>query len=221
MTSRRSSLGPGPRYAASSGSRPRRSPTSPSGRTIVDFGQNLVGRISLTVDGPAGTVITIRHAEILQDGELCTEILRHAEATDRYTLRGDGPETWEPRFTFHGFRYAEIDGWPGQLTTERPRGRRLPLRHGAAPGGSSAPTSGSTNCTATWSGGCGATSSTSRPTARSETSASVGPVTSQSSRRPPRSCMTRPASSNRGSPTSRQSRTTTKGVPWVVPNVLG
>jgi len=89
---------------------------SPSGRTIVDFGQNLVGRLSLSVEGPAGTTVTLRHAEILQDGELCTEILRAAEATDRYTLAGGGRETWEPRFTFHGFRYAEIDGWPGELT---------------------------------------------------------------------------------------------------------
>jgi len=92
--------------------------TSPSGRTIVDFGQNLVGVVELTVTGPAGTEITIRHAEVLQDGELCTEPLRKAEATDRYTLRGDGPETWHPRFTFHGFRFAEITGWPGQLTTD-------------------------------------------------------------------------------------------------------
>jgi alpha-L-rhamnosidase len=84
---------------------------SPSGRTIVDFGQNLVGRLRLTVDGEAGTAVTLRHAEVLQDGGLCTEPLRLAAATDHYTLRG-GPETWEPRFTFHGFRYAEIDGWP-------------------------------------------------------------------------------------------------------------
>ena len=89
--------------------------TSPSGRTIVDFGQNLVGRLRITVEGPAGTTITLRHAEVLEGGELCTRTLRHAAATDRYTLSGHGVETWEPRFTFHGFRYAEIDGWPGTL----------------------------------------------------------------------------------------------------------
>ena len=89
--------------------------TSPSGRTIVDFGQNLVGVIELTVDGPSGTELTLRHAEVLQDGELCTEPLRKAIATDRYTLRGGGPETWRPKFTFHGFRYAEITGWPGEV----------------------------------------------------------------------------------------------------------
>ncbi|HLM17997.1 MAG TPA: family 78 glycoside hydrolase catalytic domain, partial [Acidimicrobiia bacterium] len=92
--------------------------TSPSGRTLVDFGQNLVGVIELTVDGPTGTEITLRHAEVLQDGELCVEPLRNALATDRYTLRGGGPETWRPRFTFHGFRFAEVTGWPGDLAAE-------------------------------------------------------------------------------------------------------
>jgi alpha-L-rhamnosidase len=88
---------------------------SPSGKTIVDFGQNLVGVLELTASGEAGTELTIRHAEVLQDGELCTTPLRGAEATDRYILRGGGEETWHPRFTFHGFRYAEITGWPGEL----------------------------------------------------------------------------------------------------------
>ncbi|MGC9467397.1 MAG: family 78 glycoside hydrolase catalytic domain [Anaerolineae bacterium] len=91
---------------------------SPSGRTLVDFGQNLVGRVRVTVSGPEGQTITLRHAEVLENGELGTRPLRHAKATDHYTLRGsdDGePEVWEPRFTFHGFRYAEVEGWPGEL----------------------------------------------------------------------------------------------------------
>ena len=92
--------------------------TSPSGRTIVDFGQNLVGRLRLTVRGEAGQTITLRHAEVLENGELCTRPLRTAQATDRYTLRGDGVETWEPRFTFHGFRYAEVEGWPGYVQAD-------------------------------------------------------------------------------------------------------
>jgi len=91
---------------------------SPSGRTIVDFGQNLVGRLRLTVTGRSGQSVTIRHAEVLENGELCTRPLRYAKATDRYTLRGEGTETWEPRFTFHGFRYAEVEGWPGELHPE-------------------------------------------------------------------------------------------------------
>jgi hypothetical protein len=90
--------------------------TSPSGATILDFGQNLVGRLRITVTGDAGTVITLRHAEVLQDGELATAPLRDAKATDSYTLSGaeDG-ESWAPRFTFHGFRYAEVTGWPGEF----------------------------------------------------------------------------------------------------------
>lgn len=86
--------------------------TSPSGRTVVDFGQNIVGRLRLTVSGEAGRTVTLRHAEVLEYGELCTRPLRTAAATDIYTLRGEGTEVFEPRFTFHGFRYAEITGQP-------------------------------------------------------------------------------------------------------------
>ena len=76
---------------------------------IIDFGQNLVGVLRITVRGPAGTTVTLRHAEVLEDGELCTRLLRNAQATDTYTLRGDpDSETWSPRFTFHGFRYASV-----------------------------------------------------------------------------------------------------------------
>src|SRR5581483_3963765 len=83
-------------------------------RLLVDFGQNLVGRVRITVTGPAGHTVTVRHAEVLQDSELCVRPLRGARSTDRYVLRGGGePETWEPRFTLHGFRYAEITGWLG------------------------------------------------------------------------------------------------------------
>ena len=93
---------------------PQRIWTSPSGRTLVDFGQNLVGWVRLSVQGPAGTVVTVRHAEVLEHDELGTRPLRAAQATDRYTLSG-GVDTFEPTFTFHGFRYAEIEGWPGAL----------------------------------------------------------------------------------------------------------
>jgi alpha-L-rhamnosidase len=84
--------------------------TSPSGKTIVDFGQNIAGRLRVKAGGRSGDTVTLRHAEVLQDGELCVRPLRAAAATDVYTLRGEGIEEWEPRFTFHGFRYAEIDG---------------------------------------------------------------------------------------------------------------
>ncbi|WP_461173416.1 glycoside hydrolase family 78 protein [Arthrobacter sp. Z1-9] len=87
--------------------------TSPAGKLLLDFGQNLVGRLRITVQGKPGDQITLRHAEVLQDGELFTRPLRRAISTDTYTIAGDGPETWEPRFTIHGFRYAEIEGWTG------------------------------------------------------------------------------------------------------------
>lgn len=85
---------------------------SPSGKTIIDFGQNLVGWLRVQVDGPANTNITFRHAEVLVDGELALKPLRTAKATDTIILAGDGPITWEPKFTFHGFRYVQVDGWP-------------------------------------------------------------------------------------------------------------
>jgi alpha-L-rhamnosidase len=94
---------------------------SRSGKTLVDFGQNLVGRLRITAQGVAGQTITLRHAEVLENGELGTRPLRTAQATDHYTLRGEGIETWEPRFTFHGFRFAEIENYPGELTAEKIR----------------------------------------------------------------------------------------------------
>ncbi|WP_062521483.1 alpha-L-rhamnosidase [Demequina silvatica] len=88
--------------------------TSPAGRTLIDFGQNLVGWLRLTVAGEAGTEITVRHAEVLEHDELGTRPLRAAEATDRFILSGD-TDVFEPTFTFHGFRYAEVTGWPGDI----------------------------------------------------------------------------------------------------------
>lgn len=90
--------------------------SSPSGKTLVDFGQNLVGWVRLKIQGPAGTKITLRHAEVLENGELATAPLRTAKATDTIILHGKGPQIWEPRFTFHGFRYAEIEGLPEETT---------------------------------------------------------------------------------------------------------
>ncbi|MEU5877874.1 glycoside hydrolase family 78 protein [Spirillospora sp. NPDC047279] len=88
----------------------------PAGETILDFGQNISGRLRIRVHGPAGHTVSLRHAEVLEGGALCTRPLRRAAAHDTYTLRGDAaPEEWEPRFTIHGFRYAQIDGWPGDL----------------------------------------------------------------------------------------------------------
>ncbi|WP_099330320.1 family 78 glycoside hydrolase catalytic domain [Actinomyces ruminis] len=92
--------------------------TTPSGRRIVDLGQNLTGHVHLTVaGGDAGDVITLRHAEVLEHGELGTRPLRNAECTDRVTLAGTGtaeqPEVFTPTLTQHGFRYVQVDGFPG------------------------------------------------------------------------------------------------------------
>ena len=97
--------------------RPVRVWTSPAGATLVDFGQNLVGWLRFSVQGPAGTEIVIRHAEVLEHDELGTRPLRSAAATDRFVLSG-GVDSFEPTKTFHGFRYAEVSGWPGDLTAD-------------------------------------------------------------------------------------------------------
>jgi len=94
--------------------RPVRIWASPAGKALVDFGQNLVGWLRFAVRGERGSTITIRHAEVLENGELGVRPLRSAKATDRFILSG-GDDTFEPTLTFHGFRYAEIDGWPGEL----------------------------------------------------------------------------------------------------------
>ncbi|HEX9048124.1 MAG TPA: family 78 glycoside hydrolase catalytic domain [Verrucomicrobiae bacterium] len=81
---------------------------------IYDMGQNMVGWCRLHVTGPVGATVSLRHAETLKpDGSLYMANLRGAEVTDTYTLRGGGPETWEPRFVTHGFRYVELTGFPG------------------------------------------------------------------------------------------------------------
>lgn len=83
---------------------------------IFDLGQNFAGVIRLRVHGPAGTRVKIRYGEMLHpDGRLMTENLRKARATDFYTLRGDADgEVWQPRFTYHGFRYVELTGLPAK-----------------------------------------------------------------------------------------------------------
>ncbi|PLS31177.1 alpha-L-rhamnosidase [Bifidobacterium margollesii] len=84
---------------------------SPSGKTLVDFGQNAVGWVRLHVRGlaPDG-IVTVRHAEVLEHDELGVRPLRAAKATDTYILDGPDPRTLEPVFTLHGFRYAEVTG---------------------------------------------------------------------------------------------------------------
>jgi alpha-L-rhamnosidase len=86
---------------------------APSGRTLVDFGQNVVGRVRLRVKGLApGDEVIVRHAEVLENEELGIRPLRAAKATDTYLVAGSGEEILEPALTFHGFRYAEVTGVP-------------------------------------------------------------------------------------------------------------
>ena len=82
---------------------------TPSGGRILDFGQNLVGRLRIRVRGAAGTRVVVRHAEVLDDGELALRPLRNAAATATFELSG-GDDVLESRFSFYGFRYAEIGG---------------------------------------------------------------------------------------------------------------
>ena len=98
--------------------KPARVFKTPAGDTVADLGQNMVGWVKLSVQGPPGTTVTLRHAEVLdKDGNFYTTNLRSAKQTVRFTLKGGGPETFEPHFTFQGFRYVAVDGYPGELTT--------------------------------------------------------------------------------------------------------
>lgn len=84
-----------------------------------DLGQNMVGRIIFKGTAAAGTTVTFRFAEVLSpDGTIYTDNLRTARATDYYTFKGDGEEIWESKFTFHGFRYVEISGYPGPVSRD-------------------------------------------------------------------------------------------------------
>jgi len=81
---------------------------------VFDLGQNIAGRARLRVKGKAGTKVVLRHAERLNpDSTIYTTNLRRARATDTYILKSGGEEIYEPRFTFHGFQYVEVTGFPG------------------------------------------------------------------------------------------------------------
>ncbi len=108
-----------PRVRRTGEIRPRNISEPLPGAFVFDLSQNMVGWARLAVDGPAGTTVTLRFAEMLNpDGTIYTASLRAARCTDRYTLRGGGRETYEPKFTFHGFRYVEVTGYPGRPTLD-------------------------------------------------------------------------------------------------------
>jgi alpha-L-rhamnosidase len=88
---------------------------TPAGETVFDMGQNMVGFVRLRVRGPAGTTVTLRHFEVLdKDGNVYTANLRAAKQQVKYTLKGGADEVYEPHFTFQGFRYVAVEGWPGE-----------------------------------------------------------------------------------------------------------
>jgi alpha-L-rhamnosidase len=88
-------------------------PSPTPGVYLYDLGQNMVGVARLTLTGTPGVSVKIRYGEVLNpDGTLYTDNLRSAKATDHYTLASNSPETYRPRFTFHGFRYIELSGLP-------------------------------------------------------------------------------------------------------------
>lgn len=89
------------------------------GKYILDMGQNFAGWIKMQVTGPRGHQVTLRFAESLQpNGTLYVANLRDARVTDIYTLKGAGVETWHPSFVYHGFRYVEISGYPGEPSVQ-------------------------------------------------------------------------------------------------------
>ncbi len=93
---------------------------------IFDMGQNMVGWCRLTVSGAKGSQVSLRHAERLRpDGTLYLDNLRSAKALDVYTLKGIGTEVYEPRFTYHGFRYVEVSGFPGKPDLSSLEGREV------------------------------------------------------------------------------------------------
>jgi alpha-L-rhamnosidase len=94
---------------------------TPRGETVVDFGQVVAGRVRMAVQGPAGTLVTLEHTEVLgEDGNYRYNIIgRNKDQRDSYVLKGEGEEVFEPRFTYHGFRYLRVTGYPGQVGPDR------------------------------------------------------------------------------------------------------
>jgi alpha-L-rhamnosidase len=93
--------------------------TTPKGERVIDFGQNLVGWVTLKASGKSGDKITLLHAEVLDKyGNFYTENLRAAKCKNEYILKGGEVETFEPHFTWQGFRYVKIEGYPGEIKAE-------------------------------------------------------------------------------------------------------
>jgi len=161
--------------------------TSPhSGVYVYDMGQNFSGWVELRVRGPRGAKVKLRHAELLyDDGTLNVENLRTARATDIYVLRGDGAEeVYQPRFTYHGFRYVELTGFPGVPKLDTLRGKVVHSDVRPAGGFSSSnPLLNQLQRNIVW--GTASNLESVPPTATSATSAWAGWPTPTSTPRPP------------------------------------
>jgi alpha-L-rhamnosidase len=93
--------------------------TTPKGEKVIDFGQNLVGWVKFKVNGKAGDKIVISHAEVIDKaGNFYTENLRDAKCINTFIIKGGGEETFEPQFTWQGFRFIKIEGYPGDIKPE-------------------------------------------------------------------------------------------------------
>lgn len=93
--------------------------TTPAGEKVIDFGQNVVGWVIVKVKGNAGDHITLSHAEVLdKNGNVYLDNLRSAKAENNYILKGGAEEIFEPHFTWQGFRYVRIKGYPGEINPE-------------------------------------------------------------------------------------------------------
>ena len=93
---------------------------TPKGETVVDLGQNIAGRLRMTVAGEAGTHVTLEHSEVLDEqGNFINNIIGiNKDQKDVYVLKGGAREIFEPAFTFHGFRYVKVTGYPGSPTVK-------------------------------------------------------------------------------------------------------
>lgn len=151
---------------------------------LIDYGQNPTGVVRLSVRGARGTTVTLRHSEVLgADGLVDQRILRILDLADVYILKGSERETHEPRFTYHRFRYVQVEGYPGELRPED--AIALVIRSDVPPTGTfECSTSSTTGSTRRCGGSCPATCTVSPPTARSATSAGAGWQTPTSRRTP-------------------------------------
>ena len=114
------------RSASSRRSTPWRSPARGPASRSSTWARTWSAGAGCRLPGRAGAVVSLRFAETLRpDGTLYLDNIRGAKVTDLYTLKGQGVETWEPRFTYHGFRYVEVTGFPGQPTLSSLEGRVL------------------------------------------------------------------------------------------------